>query len=135
MYNSIDSKSYLVQSAKEDIDNENGNNIDSAELPHQNPACIYKLLTRFQYMANISVFLKNNTFKPSFNKLQRKKINGLLEKDAFIVISISDILSGIKIFNSCFVDEIKNKGIATAFEKSRFIIQAYDNSGKEKIII
>lgn len=124
----------MIQLAKEDINNENGNNIDSAELPHQNPACIYKLLTRFQYMANISVFLKNNTFKPSFNKSQRKRINVLLEKDDFKVISISDVLSGIRIFNSCFIDEIKNKGIATAFEKSRFIVQAYDNYGKEKII-
>lgn len=40
----------------------------------------------------------------------------------------------MKIFNSRFIDEIKNGGTAMEFKKSRLVIQAYDNHGKEKIL-
>lgn len=85
-------------------------------------------------MANISIFLKNDAFEPLFIELQRKEINGLLEKDTFEVISISALPSRRKIFNSRFEDEIKKKRIATAFEKSRLIAQAYNNHGKLEIL-
>ena len=75
-----DSKSDLVQSAKKNINDDNGYNIDAAELPHRNPACTYYLPTRFQYMANISVFIKNDAFQPPFTESQHKDINGLLKK-------------------------------------------------------
>lgn len=78
-------------------------------------------------MANISVLLKNDAFKPFFTGSQRKKINGLLEKDTFKVISISDILGKMRIFNSCFIDGIKNEAIATVFEKSRLVVQVYND--------
>ena len=116
-----DSKSDSGQSAKEDTNDDNGDHIDAAKLPRQNPARTYRLLTRFQHMANISVFLKNDASQPPFTESRRKEINGLLDKDAFKVVSISDVPSRMRIFNSCFVDEIKNEGIATAFEKSRLI--------------
>ncbi len=38
------------------------------------------------------------------------------------------------IFNSRFVDEIKKEGTATAFEKSRLVVQAYNDHGKEVIL-
>lgn len=40
----------------------------------------------------------------------------------------------MRIFNSCFVNEIKNEGTATIFEKSRLIIEIYKNHDKEKIL-
>ena len=40
----------------------------------------------------------------------------------------------MRIFNSRFVDEIKNEGTAMAFEKSRLVVQAYNNHGKEEIL-
>ena len=61
-------------------------------------------------------------------------INGLLEKSAFKVVAISDILSRMRIFNSRFVEEIKNEGTVTAFEKSRLVVQAYNDHGKEEIL-
>ena len=85
-------------------------------------------------MADISIFLKNNASASFFTKSQHKEINGLLEKSAFEVILISDVPSGMRIFNSHFVDEIKNKGTATSFEKSRLIVQAYKNNDKEEIL-
>ena len=40
----------------------------------------------------------------------------------------------MRIFNFCFVNEIKNEGTATVFKKPKLIIQAYDDYGKEHIM-
>lgn len=85
-------------------------------------------------MADIFVFLKNNIFKNFFTKLQYKKLNGLHKKDFFKVILISNILSKIKIFNLCFVNEIKNKKEAIIFKKSRLVFWIYNNYDKEEIL-
>ena len=63
-----------------------------------------------------------------------KKINNLLEKSVFKVISISEVPKSIRIFNSHFVDKIKNIGAATAFEKFRLVVQAYNNHGKKMVL-
>ena len=49
-------------------------------------------------------------------------MDALLEKNVSEVIAILDIQSRMGIFNSCFIDEIKNEGTATAFEKSRLVV-------------
>ncbi|PMD49715.1 uncharacterized protein K444DRAFT_548428, partial [Hyaloscypha bicolor E] len=53
------------------------------------------------------------------------EITGLLEKGIF----------EIYIFNSRFINKIKNKGIEREFKKSRLVIQAYNNSKKYIILI
>lgn len=40
----------------------------------------------------------------------------------------------MRIFNSCFLNKIKNERISIAFEKLRLIIWAYNNHGKENIL-
>ena len=65
--------------------------------------------------------------KPPFTDLQRKEINGLLEKGIFVVIAERDVLQGVRIFNSCFVNEIKYPGTDKAFKKSRLVVQAYND--------
>jgi hypothetical protein len=42
--------------------------------------------------------------------------------------------SGMRIFNSRLVNEIKGKTTATPFEKSRLVIQAYNDEGKDMIL-
>ena len=123
------------QPAKDITNDDNEDNIDAAELPHQNPARTHCLPTRFQSVANISVFLRSNAFSPYFTESRRQEINGLLEKDAFKIVTISDVPIGMRIFSSHFVNEIKNEGIAIAFEKSRLVVQAYNNHCKKKILI
>ncbi len=130
-----DSKSNSVQSAKEDTNDNNGGDIDAAKLPHRNPTRAYRLPTRLQHLADISVFLKNDASGSLFTELQRKEINGLLEKSAFEVILISDVPSGMRILNSRFVDEIKNERTATAFEKSRLVVQTSNDHSKKQILI
>lgn len=47
LYDLNNSKSNLVKSAKQDTNNDNGDNIDAAELSYQNPTHTHKLPTRF----------------------------------------------------------------------------------------
>jgi hypothetical protein len=41
---------------------------------------------------------------------------------------------GIRIFNSRLVNEVKGKVTSTLYEKSRLVIQAYNDEGKELIL-
>jgi hypothetical protein len=74
------------------------------------------------------------TPKPSFIKSRCKEINGLLEKKVFEFIHKSEIPKGTRIFDSRFIDEIKNEGTTKAYEKSRLVIQAYNDQGKNMIL-
>jgi len=47
---------------------------------------------------------------------------------------MTDIPQGVRIFNSRFVDEIKNAGTDKAFEKSRLVVQAYNDHEKELVL-
>ena len=65
---------------------------------------------------------------------RQKELNGLLEKGVFEVVNMADVPQGLRIFNSRFVDEIKHPGTDKAFEKSRLVVQAYHNQGKDLIL-
>jgi hypothetical protein len=47
---------------------------------------------------------------------------------------LSNIPKGIRIFNSRFVNKIKNARIDKVFEKSRLVMQAYNNLEKSIIL-
>ena len=66
-----------------------------------------------------------------FTKSQHKKINSLLKKGVFKFINTVNILKGVKIFNSQFINKIKNTKIDKAFKKSRLVVQAYNDYGKD----
>ncbi|OCK86928.1 uncharacterized protein K441DRAFT_597038, partial [Cenococcum geophilum 1.58] len=51
-----------------------------------------------------------------------KEINGLLKKGVFKFINIANVPKGVKIFNSQFINKIKNAGINKAFKKSRLVV-------------
>ncbi|EED20803.1 hypothetical protein TSTA_039970 [Talaromyces stipitatus ATCC 10500] len=69
-----------------------------------------------------------------FDQSQEKEINSLLENGVFEVVKVDNILKGTRIFNSRFVNEIKNRGTDKAFEKSRLVVQAYNDKGKEIVL-
>lgn len=110
------------------------------------PARTRRLPARFRNdddAADISIYLQNETAAsaaavsasaPSFVESRRKEINGLLEKGVFEVMPISNIPRDIRIFNSRFVDEVKNIGTSKAFEKSRLVVQAYNDYGKDAVL-
>ena len=58
----------------------------------------------------------------------------MLERGVFMIVNETDIPQGTRIFNSRFVDEIKNSGTNDAYEKSRLVIQAYDDQNKSLIL-
>ena len=72
---------------------------------------------RKQPLPDVIVFIQEQ-FQDSYSA----EITGLLEKGVFEVINRATIPQGIYIFNSRFVNEVKNKGTNKAFEKSRLII-------------
>jgi hypothetical protein len=76
------------------------------------------------------VFLQDDQFTES----RRKEVNGLLDLGVFEVVSRENVPQGLRIFNSRFVDEIKNRGTDKAFEKSRLVVQAYNDEGKQLIL-
>jgi hypothetical protein len=45
-----------------------------------------------------------------------------------------EIPRGVRIFNSRFVDEIKNEGTDKAFEKSRLVVQAFNDTDKDLVL-
>ncbi|KAI7969957.1 hypothetical protein EIK77_000353 [Talaromyces pinophilus] len=63
-----------------------------------------------------------------------KEINGLLERGIFEYTKKEDIPLGICIFTTRFVNKIKNPRSDKAFEKSRLVIQAYNDGDKEHVL-
>jgi hypothetical protein len=70
--------------------------------------------------------------KPDFTKSRQKELDDLLQKGVFQVVS--EVPKGARLFGSRFVDEIKNWGTDKTFEKSRLVIQAYNDIGKKEVL-
>ena len=68
-------------------------------------------------VANITIYLQNNG-NTQFSTSQQKEVTGLLKKGVFKIIKLYNILKGTRLFNSWFINEIKNKGTDKAFKKS-----------------
>ncbi len=85
-------------------------------------------------MADITIFLQDDNNYSQFKASRQKEITGLLEKGVFELIDPQEVPAGVRIFNSRFVDEIKNKGTDKAFEKSRLVVQAYNDHEKNVVL-
>ena len=81
-------------------------------------------------LADITVFLQDE--QPNFQVSRYKEVIGLLEKGTFEVAT--DIPQDACIFKARFVDEIKNAGTDKAFEKSRLVVQAYNDDEKSLVL-
>jgi hypothetical protein len=69
-----------------------------------------------------------------FAASRQLEVVGLIEKDVFQAVDRNSIPKGTRIFNSRFVDEVKNKGTDKAFEKSRLVVQAYNDLEKDIVL-
>lgn len=70
-----------------------------------------------------------------FESSQQQEIDGLIARGVFEFVQYDPSQhSGVRIFNSRLVNEIKGKTTATPFEKSRLVIQAYNDEGKDMIL-
>ena len=52
----------------------------------------------------------------------------------FTIVPLLTVPNGIYIFNSQFIDKVKNTKISIAFKKLYLIIQGYNNAKKELIL-
>lgn len=105
----------------------------TSDTLRRNTERVRRLPARYQQnTADINIFVQST--QPSFTESRRKEINGLLEKGTFAVVDISSVPDGARIFNSRFVDEIKNAGTDKAFEKSRLVVQAYNDHSKDLVL-
>jgi hypothetical protein len=84
-------------------------------------------------LPDLTVFITNEA-PIQFASLRQKELTGLLENSVFAVVKIIDILPGIRIFNSRFIDKVKNAGTSDAFEKSRLVVQAYKDGEKDTVL-
>jgi len=63
-----------------------------------------------------------------FKRSREKEILGLIEKDVFEPVPRAQAI-GHRIFGSRFVDTVKNKGTKNAYEKSRLVVQGFNDQG------
>jgi Reverse transcriptase (RNA-dependent DNA polymerase) len=67
-----------------------------------------------------------------FDESRRKEMQGLWDSQTIAIAD--DVPPGIRIFGSRFVDVIKNEGTEKAFEKSRLVVQGYNDKDKVSIL-
>jgi hypothetical protein len=70
----------------------------------------------------------------SFEESQQKEIDGLIARGVFEFVRYDPRQHRGRIFNSRLVNEIKGKTTEAPYEKSRLVIQAYNDAGKEQIL-
>ena len=67
-----------------------------------------------------------------FEKSQQQEINSLVIREVFEFVQYNpNKYSGVRIFNSRLVNKVKGKTINTPFEKSRLVVQAYNDKDKD----
>ena len=115
--------------------------VEQAEQPVEQPIALGRkrgrprkhLITTKATITNITMFITQGTI--AFANSRSSKINGLLKKGVFRVVNLEDVPQGVCIFNSRFVDEIKHPRTDKAFEKSRLVVQAYNDQSKDLVLI
>ncbi len=92
--------------------------------------------------ASISLFAVASKFDSivhialsQFAAFRQKEINDLIEKDVFQSVKINDVSFDVRIFNFRFVNEIKHLDTDKAFEKSRFVVQTFNDQNKNLMLI
>ncbi len=154
--NDVESFDENVQSITEDVHSSDHQNNLSSEPPEitrppatTRPIRTRRLSLRYQNLADIIVFLQDDEISNQFEEIlssisslisifensRRKEVNDLLEKRVFELITINVVLRDVRIFNFRFVDEIKHFDTTETYEKSRLVIQIYNDHDKTLMLI
>ena len=89
---------------------------------------------------NISFFFMHHSYlldgskSAQFVESRQKEVLGLIKKGVFQIVDYSKIPTGARIFNSLFLDEIKNQGTEKAYEKLQLVVQAYNDINKASVL-
>ena len=74
-------------------------------------------------MIDITIYMfKFMSFFANFQTFRLKKFNKLFEKEVFEIFNIKDFFIKTRVFESRFMNQMKNEETEKAFEKSRFVI-------------
>ncbi len=131
-----------VQSTNSSSDDENQHLASEISETQSRLIRARRLSLRYQNFADITIFLQDDvdssssTFTPipTFAESRRKEINDLLKRQIFELIIISKVSKNVRIFNFRFVDEIKHSDTSQAYEKSRLIVQTYNDHEKTLVL-
>ena len=74
------------------------------------------------------------TLRQLFQESQQREINSLIIRGVFEFVRYDLNIHKGRIFNSRLVNKVKGKSTETPYEKSRLIIQAYNDAGKGVIL-
>ena len=122
-----------IHNKSENIDE----NISAARIKHGRGR-IVKYSARINQTAFDVCFVFDdiNIFQSSsqFQTFRLKKIMKLFEKKMFEIIHHKNVFTNAHIFNFQFVDEIKHSDTDKTFEKSRLIIQTYNDMKKNLVL-
>jgi hypothetical protein len=89
-----------------------------------------------KYFASIvNVIFNIINVDSSFIAFRQKEIVDLLEKGIFLSINKKNVSANVRIFNSRFVDEVKNSGTEKTFEKFRLVMQTFNDQNKILVLI
>ncbi|POS83447.1 hypothetical protein EPUL_004675 [Erysiphe pulchra] len=84
--------------------------------------------------ADITVLLKDENGLNKFKESRQIEILGLIEKGVFKTVKFDEVPAGTRLLDARFFDEIKHKGTDKAFEKSRLVVQAYNDREKGVVL-
>ena len=98
-----------------------------------------KQISEKNFIFTLDIYFFSNVNKSTFNhhsyvKSRKKKMIELIEKKIFISVNKKKMSENMRIFNSRFVDEIKNVDTKSTFEKSRLMMQTYNDSIKHFVL-
>ena len=69
-----------------------------------------------------------------FQESQQQEIDSLITRGVFEFVRYDPNIHKGRIFNSRLVNEVKGKSTGAPYEKSRLVIQAYNDAGKGVIL-
>ncbi|POS82075.1 hypothetical protein EPUL_006366, partial [Erysiphe pulchra] len=147
---SLERENAVIQLPSESLPENRGQ--DSSNSPEDRPQLTKRLPARYReneanqnllhtqdtdcplYPATITVYLTHNKLQPNFAYSRQKELDGLILRGVFEFVDIQAVPPGVRIFKSRFVDILKLAGTPQAFEKSRLVIQGYNDSEKSKVL-
>jgi hypothetical protein len=89
-----------------------------------------------KYLASIAnvifniININSSLIDSSFIAFRQKEIVDLLEKNVFLSVNKKNVSTNIRIFNSRFVDEVKNSDTEKTFEKFLLVMQTFNDQNK-----
>ena len=94
-----------------------------------------KQISKKNFIFTLDIYFFSNILNHHpYVKSRKKKMIELIEKRIFMPINKKEMSEKMRIFNSRFVDEVKNVDTDSTFEKSRLMMQAYNDSTKHLVL-